>query len=259
MYRRAALFITVFIALTACAPEPMQIVIVPTIFELPTASAIVLPTETPTALPSATESPTPLPVPTEPIAALVSTPDHALETAQAQITALYMTIAAMASETPTETATSTPRIPVIETDPQWFIVRQPTSLRECPDRACAEIVFLTADSRMTVDAFVYGEDVDMGNDLWYRVTGYPQIGYVHSAAAIPLFPDAPATVTTMSQATAFPTLASNVNPGLCPGEGVRCTQLTTCEQAYACLAAGNRRLDNDGDGIPCEALCNPGN
>jgi len=40
----------------------------------------------------------------------------------------------------------------------------------------------------------------------------------------------------------------------CPGFSYTCKQLT-CEQARACLAAGNNALDRDGDGIPCESKC----
>ncbi len=41
----------------------------------------------------------------------------------------------------------------------------------------------------------------------------------------------------------------------CPGIRLTCTQLKTCAEAYACLKAGNTRLDADKDGIPCESLC----
>lgn len=34
-----------------------------------------------------------------------------------------------------------------------------------------------------------------------------------------------------------------------------CGQMTSCEQAQAALACGNTRLDQDKDGVPCEALC----
>jgi hypothetical protein len=40
----------------------------------------------------------------------------------------------------------------------------------------------------------------------------------------------------------------------CPGLSYTCSQLT-CAQAYACLRAGNGRLDSDHDGIPCESKC----
>lgn len=41
----------------------------------------------------------------------------------------------------------------------------------------------------------------------------------------------------------------------CPSTSFTCKQFVSCEQARACLAAGNRRLDGDNDGIPCENLC----
>jgi len=41
----------------------------------------------------------------------------------------------------------------------------------------------------------------------------------------------------------------------CPSISFTCKQLSSCEQARACLAAGNTRLDADHDGIPCETLC----
>lgn len=47
----------------------------------------------------------------------------------------------------------------------------------------------------------------------------------------------------------------NNNPGNgCPSMQYTCDQLT-CAQAYACLAAGNKKLDGDGDGRPCESVC----
>lgn len=44
------------------------------------------------------------------------------------------------------------------------------------------------------------------------------------------------------------------NGPTCPSLSYTCSQLT-CEQAYACLAAGNGGLDRDGDGKPCETQC----
>lgn len=41
----------------------------------------------------------------------------------------------------------------------------------------------------------------------------------------------------------------------CPNIRATCTQLRSCDEAKACLAAGNGKLDRDNDGIPCESLC----
>lgn len=37
----------------------------------------------------------------------------------------------------------------------------------------------------------------------------------------------------------------------CPSLAYTCNQFFTCQEAYACLAAGNLTLDPDGNGIPC--------
>lgn len=42
----------------------------------------------------------------------------------------------------------------------------------------------------------------------------------------------------------------------CPSTAFTCSQLFSCEEARACLAAGNRTLDENNNGIPCEdTLC----
>ncbi len=44
--------------------------------------------------------------------------------------------------------------------------------------------------------------------------------------------------------------------GTCPSTTSTCSQLTSCDQAIACLVAGTPGLDADNDGIPCEEnLC----
>jgi hypothetical protein len=40
-----------------------------------------------------------------------------------------------------------------------------------------------------------------------------------------------------------------------PVQEQTCRQFRTCADAVKALEAGNRRLDRDGDGIPCETLC----
>lgn len=50
--------------------------------------------------------------------------------------------------------------------------------------------------------------------------------------------------------------ASAGNPSaMCSNVRATCSQLSSCDEAKACLAAGNRKLDRDGDGVPCESLC----
>ena len=48
-----------------------------------------------------------------------------------------------------------------------------------------------------------------------------------------------------------PGFTPNANTGLCPSVSYTCAQLSSCDQALACLAAGSA-IDGDFDGIPCE-------
>ncbi len=58
--------------------------------------------------------------------------------------------------------------------------------------------------------------------------------------------------------TAVPIFTDGTPSGLvvCPSVVFTCSQLLTCQEAQACLAAGNSNLDPDMDGLPCEEnLC----
>jgi hypothetical protein len=101
-----------------------------------------------------------------------------------------------------------------------------------------------------------------GSTTWYYVsTGLFQ-GYIHSSLLTSTSPTTAAPPTSSSAATAVPGLQSTPVPqtlpvapsGSCPGFSYTCSQLT-CDQAYACLAAGNGKLDRDSDGKPCETQC----
>jgi len=58
-----------------------------------------------------------------------------------------------------------------------------------------------------------------------------------------------------SKSSATQALPTRNVAGSCPNVKATCSQLSSCDQARACLAAGNRSLDRDNDGIPCESLC----
>ncbi|MBK8135125.1 MAG: SH3 domain-containing protein [Chloroflexi bacterium] len=51
--------------------------------------------------------------------------------------------------------------------------------------------------------------------------------------------------------TPFNTSSVGTGTNSCPSVTYTCSQLFSCQEAYACLAAGNLSLDPDGDGIPC--------
>ncbi|MEQ8673115.1 MAG: SH3 domain-containing protein [Aggregatilineales bacterium] len=68
------------------------------------------------------------------------------------------------------------------------------------------------------------------------------------------------TVTPPNQGLGFD--SSNPAPdrnAVCPSTGLSCEQLSSCDEAYACLNAGNFNLDPDNDGIPCEVVRCPAN
>ena len=55
------------------------------------------------------------------------------------------------------------------------------------------------------------------------------------------------------KATSAPISGQPAGPS-CPGFQYTCSELT-CAQAYACLQAGNKQLDGNHDGIPCNKQC----
>lgn len=58
-----------------------------------------------------------------------------------------------------------------------------------------------------------------------------------------------------ASSTAIPGLIVTATPlggATCPSTGFTCGQLFTCQEARACLSAGNFSLDPDNDSIPCE-------
>lgn len=57
---------------------------------------------------------------------------------------------------------------------------------------------------------------------------------------------------TSSQLTPTPFGGTPPASAVCPSTSFTCNQLFTCQEAQACLAAGNFLLDTDNDGIPCE-------
>lgn len=275
MNRWGALVAALCLALTACS-SPSRVTIIPTLAELPTSTPEL--TDTPISTPTSTASATltPLPATETPTATptLTNTPtasptmprDSQLETMQAEFTQLNATIFTLMTATPTTapTATQTPQPAILPMDPQQFSTRGESEIRACPSRGCAMLATLPDNSVISVDALIYGEEVDFGNALWYRVPGSGgTTGYVFSAGLIPLPPTLPGTINfstlppanVPTEAQAQNPISLPVDPSLCPSADAHCSTLQTCEQARACLAAGNRSLDRDGDGIPCEALC----
>ncbi len=116
--------------------------------------------------------------------------------------------------------------------------------RTCPNTSCPRATAYQDESFVLVNA-VNGSLTE-GSDIWYEVHRGSEIFYIHSGSVnIPL----------AVPPTQPPAANSSSNQSVsCPSTNFTCSQLT-CPQAYACLRAGNGSLDNDGDGVPCESVC----
>lgn len=258
--------------LTACAPAAPQVVIVPTLASLPS--------ETPTPqlsyTPSLTFTPRPTLTPTENI----------LETQVAMVNvtlAVFLTQNAVYTETaaagavPVRAASATPSLTITNTLPPTAALPQVTpvlaqpvyvtrlaNLRDCASRDCNSVLQIEAGNALLVTGTMQGDAITPGNALWYQVDHFGQILFIYSELVSATPPTAaPATlapppVIAPTAAESFglaqPPVSVPQGGGSCPSTSATCTQLT-CEQAYACLAAGNGRLDRDNDGIPCESVC----
>ncbi len=151
--------------------------------------------------------------------------------------------------------------------------RASLNVRVCPGTACAVIGGLQEGDQVratgingdwyqisygTGSGWVYGDNVSVSGDTASLEavklpTSPPSVPRATSSGAstrLPAGTRAPAA--TRPPATPVPVKTSV--QAACRGLSLTCAQLT-CAQAYACLAAGNRSLDRDGDGIPCESIC----
>lgn len=52
-----------------------------------------------------------------------------------------------------------------------------------------------------------------------------------------------------------PLFAKGAGSAQCKGLPSTCGQMANCEQAKQALECGNKRLDRDKDGVPCESIC----
>lgn len=52
-----------------------------------------------------------------------------------------------------------------------------------------------------------------------------------------------------------PLFAKGAGGAQCKGLPSTCGQMANCTQAKLALECGNKRLDRDKDGVPCESIC----
>jgi hypothetical protein len=163
-----------------------------------------------------------------------------------------------------------------ESPPETWYITANANGRACPETSCEILVSFTRGQNVLVVGEASGQNVQ-GSTVW-KIVRYPTGDvYVHStllsqtaqssAPAQPTVrPAAAATQAPVSQPTEPISLPATFTPlppppptpvpqgATCPGFEFTCSQLT-CEQAYACLAAGKSSLDRDSDGVPCESIC----
>lgn len=253
----------------ACAPSGTRVVVVPTLAELPseTPTSTDLPTLTPTLRP--TDSPTPNPLETQ-IAALNATNSAAQQTLDALLTGSAPTSTLMVMLTNTLPATLTPSLTITNTlppseTPPAVVAMQPqtvyavsaANLRTCAHRDCERIAQLQPGEAVMATGTILGEAIDAVHGSWFQVEYQGRVLYVYSQL-VSINPPAPPTSAPVYIPPPVEAAPISLPPapggGSCPSLSATCGSLT-CEQAYACLAAGNGRLDRDNDGIPCESVC----
>jgi SH3-like domain-containing protein len=145
---------------------------------------------------------------------------------------------------------------------------QGVNARSCPRTSCEAVDVLSPGTAVTSIGIQDGDTVS-GSSEWHRIRIDGEDAFVHSSLVSSNRPPTPAPQPTNAPApmqsqqnqqsqpvsTAVPLAPPPVSSGGgCPNLGATCGQLT-CDQAYACLGAGNGRLDRDNDGVPCESIC----
>ena len=277
--------------LAACAPQAAP---VPTLMALPSLtpppSDTPFPSETP--LPSATFAPpppseTPTVPPTPDLISLEATRLSATNEV-ALLTLAAMQTAAAASPTPVPTMTPSPTLTstalptstpdasgtafaqaflltasavpfqpqegdLITVTPRTVYAQGTVNLRACASARCDLVASVDSGTALTVNAMLNGQAVDVGNAIWYRTDWQGREAYVYSNLVTYAAPTSPAIISQPAQPVSPPSNPPASSDG-CPGRSLTCASLT-CAQAYACLRAGNRSLDRDRDGVPCESIC----
>lgn len=136
--------------------------------------------------------------------------------------------------------------------------------RTCAKVTCDIVARLPKGTVIEVTEVVQGDKFN-GKTEWLKFSYNGRTAYVHgslaklAAGALP-----PVTTTTGGSSTGNSTTAVVPVPTEAPVSQPpaqtqlvcgNCSSMSSCDQAMACLAAGNGRLDGDGDGIPCESIC----
>lgn len=157
---------------------------------------------------------------------------------------------ALPTQTPTDRATSTPDVIAVRAD-SYYAARD-VNLRRCPETTCERVGTLAAGTALAVDGVTEGEEVTVGNGLWYRVQYGGMAAYVYSEL-----------VTREAPAQSAPVQSIPVQPvqpasqWSCGGDSYNCSDFSSRAElmSYFNACPGDpSRLDNNNDGVPCESL-----
>jgi len=146
----------------------------------------------------------------------------------------------------------------------YYVSVRAAKIRSEASTASETVTTLKRHTPLVILEVVNGQSVS-GSRTWYRINASGVEGYIHSSLVTASAP-APAngssgssgsssssTPNTSTGTFVVPESARASSSG-CPNLGATCSALT-CDEAYACLRAGNGRLDRDNDGVPCESVC----
>lgn len=132
--------------------------------------------------------------------------------------------------------------------------------RSCPKVSCSIITTLPKGTVIDVIETVEGDKFN-GITKWLHIKYNGKDAYVHASLASATSEAAPASGGGNSSGSGSGSTtvdAVPTQPPAAPPQSLTCgtcSEMSSCAQAQACLAAGVSRLDRDGDGIPCESIC----
>lgn len=130
-------------------------------------------------------------------------------------------------------------------------------VRAEPNTTASVVATLRANTVLDVIAAVDGESVS-GSTVWYHINLRSGAGYIHSSLV--QAPSGGGLTTSGGGGSRSSDPVSTPVPNAPAPSGVSCngartcSQMASCEQAYACLPS-RPGLDRDKDGVPCESIC----
>jgi len=141
-------------------------------------------------------------------------------------------------------------------------------VRAEPSTTARVVATLRANTVLDVIEAVDGASVS-GSTLWYHINVRNGTGYIHSSLVQAPAGGGMASSGSVGGDTVQPTSEPDqplstpvpdtipvapVQTGASCNGATTCSQMVSCEQAYACLAS-RPGLDRDKDGVPCESIC----